>query len=293
MILAKKPSFLRLGAALGIGLLAGSASAQQSGEQPKIDLSRLRVSIIAIGDSPTPSFKMEGGKRSLIEVPESEYPPNPLYVEDKKEKKLKPLSMGMNTPGDPIKHPGTSELELFEKKGADAPPQSFIKVALPPVNEDLTIFVVRNPSTKSWRSTPIPRVYRNGLAAFPLNSARLINFSRLPIRAEVMGKVIDVAPMGTSIVPLPKSEQGTMPYKAAAMSNNQVLPLANTAMSYTPDSRINLVAYESDGTEKRQPVKFMTYFELPYKEPPPSDKDGKGGETTPGAQPAGTAGTTR
>jgi len=102
----------------------------------------------------------------------------------------------------------------------------------------------------------------------------VMNFTRLPIRVEAMGKVFDLQSQATQLVQLPHAEQGILTYRAAALVNEQIVPLVDTATTYPADTRVNLVAYEADGKDKRQPVKVMLYTELPYKDPA-KDKDKK------------------
>ena len=168
---------------------------------------------------------------------------------------------------------------LFEAK--DDKKEGFVRVEIPEKDEDLTVFLTRNPATGSWRVRPTAHVMRNGLEAFPLNSVRVINFCRLPIKISTNDKVFELASQGTRVVPLEPSEQGILRYKVAVNSEGNLFIVADTATTYPMSGRINLVAYESDGKDKRQPVRVLNYFELPYRPPSKDDKHPAGNAVTP------------
>jgi len=239
-----------------------------------------RISLVPIGDVPEPKYDLTpDGKRVFKETPESETPPLLLYYREGG--KLTPLNLGLNSPAATIRYDGAPELSLFATPKAGAEP--FIKVAIPATKEDTTVFMVRNPETKSWRKAPLVKVYENGLKSFPKNSLRILNFSKVPITFQAMkGEATDV-PASTPaadvphLVPLPPAEQGILQYKITTRGEGAPVVIAETATTYPADARINLVAYDVDGDDKTKPVKIVVYFELPYKDAAsPGEKGSKG-----------------
>jgi hypothetical protein len=246
-----------------VALLGNPVSAQTPSDATKSDAPRPRISLIAVGDPPSPEYSIQDGKRVLGKTVEDDYPPSLLYVKDKSE--FKQVCLGLNFPAEPIRHPGGEHFVLFESK--EEKKESFLRVAVPAANDDLTVFLVRNNATGSWRQKPVARVFRNGLDAFPLNSLRVLNFSRLQIKVNALQKAFSVDSKESRVIPLPPSEQGILPYKIAVEVEGKLFMVADTAITYPMNGRINLVAYESDGNDKRQPVRVLNYFELPYRAP--------------------------
>lgn len=243
--------------------LAGSLPAQTPADSAKPDSPRPRISLIAVGDPPSPEYSIADGKRVLGKTLEDDYPPSLLYMKDKSE--FKQVCLGLNFPTEPVRHPGGDSLVLFDSKNDKK--ESFLRVEVPAVNEDLTVFLVRNSATRSWRQKPVAKVLRNGLEAFPLNSLRVINFSRLQIKVNAHQKAFAVEPKETRLVPLPPAEQGILPYKVAVEVDGKLFMVTDSAITYPMNGRINLVAYEADGKNKDQPIRVMNYFELPYRAP--------------------------
>jgi len=279
--------------AFGASLCAGNAQTAPaaSGTPDSSKKVEPRVSLVAIGDPPSPDYTVKGDRRQLSVTPESEYPPTPLYVKIKGE--FKPVSLGLNTPAETLKSPGGGNMELFGTKDGTGP--AFATVPIPPNPEDLTIFFVRNGTTKSWRLQSLFEVYENGLKAFPKDSVRIMNFARVPVRVQTMeGQWFEVPAFSqgnhtnTRLVPLPHSEQGIFSYRAAVLGKEGPIPIADTATTYPVDARINLVIYEADGRDKHQPVKVAVYFELPFKDPEPASNKSTASTATP-ASPASPA----
>lgn len=239
-------------------------SQQSSSSSSDDDHLRPRISLIAVGDPPAPQYDIIGSKRVLKSVGESEYPPSLLYIKNKK-KEFKEVSLGLNSPARPLRHPGGAKLAFYEGKNDEM--ESFINVPIPNVAEDLSIFLLRSHATKSWRKKPSSFVFKNGLLSFPKNSVRVINFSRLPAKVLVGKKLINLKARGSRTVSLAPAEQGILPFKIGVMVRDKTSMIAETALTYSKNARLNIVIYEADGHDKRKPVKYMTYFELPYQAP--------------------------
>ncbi|MEO5916321.1 MAG: hypothetical protein ABIS50_18935 [Luteolibacter sp.] len=225
----------------------------------------IRISLLAVGDPPQPHFDVTTEKRTLQETPASDYPPSKVFLRDRseKEKAFKEVSLGLNAATGYVVYKGESTLNLYRGETGDEK-GLYASLPIPELHADMTIMLTRNTSKKSWETDPKARFFDNSLTSFPQDSARYVNLSSVPIRV-VNGKdpVFEIAPGGFRVVPLQRSEQGILAYRIAAAVDAKIFPIADTATTYTPDTRINLVAYNADGENKTQPVKVIRFFERP------------------------------
>lgn len=259
---------------LGIGLLI-LGSLQAKGE-PEEEI-ETRISVVAIGDPPLPGYEMRGGLRHVFDTPVSEHPPSVIYVRQKggDNGPFKPVSLGMNIPTGYITYRGERKLVLYGE-GKDAEKSEFASIEIPELRDDLTIMFVRDHVSKSWDKAPRIHAFDNSLVAFPNDSVRVINLSRVPIRASInQDHVFQLAVGRSKVIRIPRVDQGILSYAAVAVVGKELLPLIDTATTTMPDTRFNLVIYDSDGAHARKPVNLTFYFERPPEvvpDPPAKDQ---------------------
>jgi hypothetical protein len=178
----------------------------------------------------------------------------------------------LNTPVDPISHPGNTELNLYMDKSDanDSKKEAYIKIPLPKEKVDLTIFLLRNPESGNWRIKPRAVPFKNDVVTFPLNATRVINFSKAAIRVKVGASTFDLGVSESRIVPYPTVSQGTLEYKLGTKTKEGFLLFAESADSYYPGTRMNLVIYDSDGKKRRGPVEYVSFFERVRQTPAPA-----------------------
>ena len=226
---------------------------------------KIRISLLAIGDPPQPRYAIRDDRRHLLDTPVSDYPPAEVLVREKRgdNESFKAVPLGLNSPTGYVSYRGERKLILFRNdQGPDR--AEFASIDLPELRDDLTIFLVRNRSSKTWEHSPQVHAFDNGLAAFPNDSVRVINLSPVAVRAQINdGSVIEIAANRVSIVRIPRKDQGVLTYRMAAAHDGKVLPLIDTATTTMPDTRFNLVVYPSDSATARAPVNIASYFERP------------------------------
>lgn len=246
-------------------ILAPGLVAQEQTDSPPI-----RISLVAVGDPPQPKFIVRGDKRELVENSAADYPPGKLLVKEKNSKgeKFKELTLGLNTPTGYVTYQGEPVMNLYRADQGAAPTTPYVSFPIPKLNVDMTILLTRDRRKDSWESGPIAKFLDNSLQSFPNDSVRYINLSAVPVRI-VSGteKIFELKPGEVKIINLPRSIQGVLSYKIAASVDGRIFPLSDSATTYTPDSRINLIAYNADGVDRAQLVKIARFFERPP-EPP-------------------------
>lgn len=246
--------------AIAFSILTPPALPAQEAEEVKT-----RISILAIGDPPQPRYIFRDDRRHLLETPVTEYPPAEVLVREKRGKaeSFKPVPLGLNSPTGYITYRGEPTLLLFRQEETGGRSQ-FARIALPALRDDLTLFLLRNPDSKSWEREPKVYYFDNGLSAFPNDCARLINLSSFPVRASInQATPIEIISGGSKLVSIPRSEQGILTYRMAAMVEGQLYPLVDTATTTMPDTRFNLIVYNADSGDRRSPVNLTSYFERP------------------------------
>jgi hypothetical protein len=224
-----------------------------------------RISILAIGDPPQPRFEFRDDRRHLLETPVSEYPPAEVLVREKRGNKesFKAVQLGLNSPTGYITYRGERNLILF-REDAGKTRSEFASIALPELRDDLTLLLLRNRGSKSWEKEPKVYYFDNSQAAFPNDSLRMINLSSVPIRARINeGTVFELAAGGKKVVRIPRTDQGIVGYQIAAVADGRLHPLIDTATTTMPDTRFNLIIYNSDSGNRRMPVDIASYFERP------------------------------
>lgn len=226
------------------------------------------VSLVAVGDPPDPRFKIANSRMKLQNVPEAEYPPTLLHVPKPDEKdKTDMITLGLNLPGQQVKLKGTNSLRLMEAMvtGGETTYKEWTTVKLPVMNEDLAVFLYRSSPGASWRNSPRAIVLRNGPQAFPAHHVRLINLSRKTLLFQLENaKTLSLGPMEFRVVPAGQGEYYS--YSVAYKEGDKLQIVARQqACCMRADSRINLVAYESDTAVKcgRLPVTLRRFNELP------------------------------
>ena len=240
------------------------------------------VSLVAVGDPPEPRFMIAGSKMKLQSVPEAEYPPTMLYVPKADEKGKKDLiTLGLNLPGKQVKLKGTKSLCLMEsiESGGETAYREWTTVKLPVMNEELAVFLYRSGPSSSWRKSPQSMVLRNGPLAFPARHFRLVNLSKrvLTFRIED-ATAFSLQPMEVKVLPAGQREYCS--YSAAYKDGENLKIVAQQqACSMHADSRVTLVAYDSDTAAKsgRPPVTLRRFYELPT---PPKVAEGAGAPGT-------------
>ncbi|MES2922009.1 MAG: hypothetical protein V4819_10695 [Verrucomicrobiota bacterium] len=245
-------------------LVAQEKPASPAPDKPML-AAPIRISLLAIGDPPQPRFSIAADGRRFEDGPPADYPPGTVFVRDKSEKEsdFKEISLGLNAATGYVTYKGESTLNLYRAKAEDAK-NLYASLPIPQLNADMTIMLTRNASKKSWETEPKARFFDNSLTSFPLDSARFVNLSTVSIRVVVGSEpVFEILPGAARVVRLQRSEQGILSYRIAAALDGKIFPLADTATTYTPDTRINLVAYNADGEDRSQPVKIIRYFERP------------------------------
>lgn len=222
-----------------------------------------RISVLAIGDPPLPRYEMRNDMRHVLETPAAEHPPGRLYVRnrDRDGESFKELTLGINIPMGYITYRGQRKLVLYRDDG-DSGKTEFTSLELPELRDDLTVFLLRERRSRSWLQRPTVRYFDNSQAAFPNDSVRLINLSSVPVLASINGDQPRRLAAGRSVVVrIPRQEQGVLAYKVAAEIEEQLQPLLDSAITTMPDTRFNLVIYDSDGAHARSPVNIAFYFE--------------------------------
>jgi hypothetical protein len=224
-----------------------------------------RISLLAIGDPPQPRYEIRDDRRHLLETAAADYPPPQVVVREKNGEReaFKTVPLGLNTPTGYVTYRGERNLVLL-REDEEGGRSEFASLTIPPLRNDLTIFLMRNRRSNSWAEAPDARFFDNGLEAFPNDSVRLINLSTVPIRAQVNdGRVRQINAGQSAVVRIPRSDQGVLSYRVAAVVEDEVFPLIDTATTTMPDTRFNLITYNSDGSDARMPVNITQYFERP------------------------------
>lgn len=243
-----------------LGCLAGlHVRAQESPDAPRSAASQ--ISLLAVGALPEITLTDTEKGSFYNEPPESEIPPGLLFVKEKSE--FKTFMLELNTPMEPILHPGGTMLRLFQNKSDAEDPQkeAFVQIPLPKEKVDLTVFLLRNPATRNWRVKPLAVPFKNDLVSFPLNSTRIINFSSVPIRVQTGKTVFDLGVRESRILPYPTMSKGILEYKIGARIKERALLIADAAKSYYPGTRMNLIAYDADGTQRKHPIDHVAFVE--------------------------------
>lgn len=241
--------------------------AQEAGEEEAV---KTRISILAIGDPPQPRFEFRDDRRHLLETPVSDYPPGEVLVRQKKgkEESFKAVPLGLNSPTGYITYRGEQTLILF-REDAEKKRSEFARIALPLLRDDLTLLLLRDPASKSWEKEPKVYYFDNSLTAFPNDSVRVINLSSVAVRARInQTAAFDLAAGGHKVVGIPRADQGILGYRIAAVADGQLFPLVDTATTTMPDTRFNLIVYNTDSGNRRSPVDIASYHErAPQKDP--------------------------
>lgn len=252
----------------GLFLTLSNHAGAQSGEER--GSSEIRISLVAIGNPPQPRFEIRDDRRHLVDTPVSEYPPPEIVLRESRRntERFRSVPLGLNAPTGTILYRGGRTLDLFrDDQGASR--SGFVSLTLPETRNDLTVFLTRNRSSKSWEREPQAHYFDNGLSAFPNDSVRVINLSSVPIRTRINdGRVFQVRAGGSNVVRITRKDQGILAYQIAAVLGEEVFPLIDTATTAMPDTRFNLVVYNSDSSDARAPVDLTSYFERPLREDP-------------------------
>ncbi|MEO5716362.1 MAG: hypothetical protein ABIT37_22975 [Luteolibacter sp.] len=231
----------------------------------------VHIALLAVGDRPEITLTTTVEKGSTYDKPpESELPPGQLFVKEKNAFKAFPLEL--NTPMEAVKHPGGTELRLFssESEAGDPDPKKepYAKIPLPQEKTSLTVFLLRNPTTKSWKTKPQAFPFKNDPQSFPSNTTRVINFSTAPIRVKLGEIDFYLIPQTSRIVPYPTASNGVFEYKVIARIDGQIIPVADFSQSYYTETRMNMVFYDADGKVPKQPVEHIIYMEIPQQAAP-------------------------
>ena len=252
----------------GLAFLAISPMlAQEAGEETEV---QTRISILAIGDPPQPRFEFRDDRRHLLETPVSDYPPGEVLVRQMKgkEESFKAVPLGLNSPTGTITYRGERNLVLF-REDAGKKRSEFARIALPQLRDDLTLLLLRDPASKSWEKEPRVYYFDNSLTAFPNDSVRVINLSSVAVRTRINeGTAFELAAGGHKVVGIPRKDQGILGYRIAAVADGQLFPLVDTATTTMPDTRFNLIVYNSDSGNRRSPVDIASYHERPPQKEP-------------------------
>lgn len=253
------------------GIWISPANGQDKDKDSERKTKFLRVNLLPVGDFPVTGAIIVNDRPVVVMPKPSELIPTPVFVKDEKE--YKSLNLNMNSPTAPWRRPCGSVIDLLTRK--DGEYHSYMSITLPEEKEDATIFMLRNEQSKDWTAKPRAVVFKNGIESFPLGSARMINFSSVTLRAAIGKKTYLVPPKTSKIFTDLETagESVAFMYEISATIKNHNYTIANTAVSYDKQSRVNLVVYDRDGkSEIRQegddrPVKLVKYFELPYQPP--------------------------
>lgn len=252
---------VKLAFAFGLagGLSWESARAQEVPDNSNAD--QALISLLAIGDRPEITLTATKTGDFYNKPPESEVPPGKLFVKDKNEFKV--FVLGLNTPVNPISHPGNTELKLYmdQSEVNDSKKEAYIKIPLPKEKVDLTVFLLRNPESGNWRTKPRALPFKNDLVSFPLNATRVINFSSTAIRVKIGASIFDLGASESRIVAYPTASQGILEYKIGTKAKEGFQQIADSANSYFPGTRMNLIVYDSDGKKRRAPVEHTIFME--------------------------------
>lgn len=231
---------------------------------------KVRVTVLAIGDRPEITLTTTEKGSSYDKPPEGEVPPDQLFVKDDKDD-FKMFSLLLNTPGEPILHPGGAVLKLFANKSdaADPAKKPYVDVPLPSENVDMTVFLLRDAKKKNWKGSPNARPFKNDTVSFPMNSLRVINFSATVIRVKIDEAIFDLQSFESKFLAYPPNSLGYAIYQIGGKVKGEPLLIADSAINYYPDTRLNMVIYDSDGKEPGNPIRHVTYFEraIPVPEP--------------------------
>lgn len=256
---------------LPIAILAASfaALATAGAQASKSEQTRKQISVLAIGDPPQPRYVIRDDRRHLLDTAPTDHPPMEILVREKRgaNESFKTVPLGLNSPTGYITYRGEPKLVLFREDGGGER-EEFADIALPDLRNDLTIFLLRNRKTKSWANSPAVHYFDNGLEAFPNDSVRIVNLSTVTIRAQVNdARVFQIEAGRSSIVRIPRRDQGVLSYRIAAVVDDKIHPLIDTATTTMPETRFNLITYNSDGTDAKMPVNIASYFERPIVQP--------------------------
>lgn len=260
----------------GVALWGGVVSlmAQEAPEAIEGDKKKLIISLLAVGDLPPIKYEATASGPVFIEPPKEDFPPPILYVKNKeKQGGFDQLRLGLNAPMPPIFHPGGKTLYIYEDKGAavserpeSGPKQSYLKVGLPDEMVNLTVILARNPSSKSWRTTPRSYTFKNDLASFPKDSVRVINLSRNPVKGLLGATIFGLTPSGADlsykVLPV-AAKQNVLAYQVVGGIQGKAVPLANTATSFYGGTRLNMVIYDGDSKDTAGAMKVCLFAELP------------------------------
>lgn len=255
-----KPLAIAATAALCIAAVSTPVLRAQDAERVET-----RISLLAIGDPPQPRYEIRDDFRHLVEGATGDHPPPEVVVREKRGEResFQTVPLGLNTPTGYVTYRGERSLVLL-REDAEGGRSEFATLAIPPLRADLTIFLLRNRRSNSWAEAPDARFFDNGFDAFPKDSVRLVNLSTVPIRAQVNDDRVRQINAGQSaLVRIPREDQGILTYRIAAVVENEIVPLIDTATTTMPDTRFNLVVYDSDGSDARAPVNIAQYFERP------------------------------
>lgn len=272
-------------------LLGGQLQAQEPGQPPKGKSTR--VALVAVGDPPNPGFDIKGGRRVLKETAEAEYPPTLLYVPKANGKdqapgggknKPDPIMLGLNLPGQQLEIHGTDTLRLMEMVKTDDQTsyKEWTAIKLPVTQEDLTAMLYRSKPGASWRNSPKSLVLSNGLAAFPPHSVRVINLSTKVMVFQLDGaKPFAVNPTHFKVLPATNPEFCSYTVAFRNKGNELEFIAQSQAATMQGDSRVNLVAYDTDSSapSDQVPVRLQSFYELPPPPPKPAKPTANG---TPG-----------
>jgi len=232
----------------------------------------LKMNLVPVGDFPVSGAIIKNGFPVMVNPGPTELVPNPLYAKDGKD--YKSLSIIMNSPSASWTRPSGSVVDILTKK--DDKYSTYLSVTLPDSPEDVTVFMLRHTPSNDWRETPRAVILKNGIESFPLGSVRVVNFSSVPLQATVGETVLTVPSKSFKIFPNPGKQGDSIffQYEITGTIGGADRQLANTAVSYDKNSRMNLVAYDRDGKSEikiegdNQPVKVVKYFELPVQPAP-------------------------
>jgi len=267
---------MRISAIIPFCMLTGSFVGLLLGQEtPGLEKNKVTISLVAVGDLPPIKYKATDRGPVFIDPPVEDFPPPILYVKNvTKPDGFDQLQLGLNTPISPIVHPGGKVMHIYEDK-ADAliPEKSgiaikecYLKVALADEKVDLTVFLMRSPSSKSWRTPPKSFVFKNDTVSFPPGSVRMINLSSNPVKALISGTVLGLAAPTDNLsfkVITVSCKQHVLNYQIIGGVNGKAVPLANTATSFYDGSRLNIVVYNADGKDSAGGMKLCLFNELP------------------------------
>lgn len=253
-----------------LGVVTPLTAQKPVGETPK----KIRVSLLAIGDLPPIKYKDTDKGPVFIEPPKEDVPPPLLFVKSKdKSEGFDQLNLGLNTPMQAIEYPGGKPLVIYEdKESAKASESSgsdgkkpFLVLAMPEGATDITVILARNLQSKSWRTPPRVYAFKNDIASFPADSVRVINLSSHPVKGRLGGnRNFDLKPTSnelSSLILPANAEKRVLPYQIAGGVDGKAVILANTATSFYPGSRLNIVIYDGDGKDYAGVLRISVFAE--------------------------------